>query len=153
MIIRFLAATLFAALAGATAAVAATVPEEIGALSGFRDLGPAPASLSVHIAVMLNGHHQAELEQLVEAQADPRSPLYHRFLTPKQFHGFFGPTVAEEARVIAALRRGGFTITNTVTNGAVVDASAPAPVAARYFSTDIHRVLSAEVGLTYTNVR
>ncbi len=35
----------------------------------------------------------------------------------------------------------------------MVDASAPAPVAARYFDTDIHRVVSPGAGRTYTHVR
>jgi kumamolisin len=35
----------------------------------------------------------------------------------------------------------------------VVDAAAAAPVAARYFGTDIHRVLSPTLGVTYTNTR
>jgi kumamolisin len=153
MIIRFLAATTFAALTSATAAVAATVSINVGTLDGVRDLGPAPASVRVHIAVVLNDHHEAELDRLVEVQADPRSPLYHRFLTPNQFRNYFAPTLAESAHLIAALQRSGFTITNTFPNGSVVDASAAAPVAARYFNTDIHRVLSVEAGLTYTNVR
>ncbi len=154
MHLRFFAVAASLALAsGGTAATAANVPVEIGTLDGARDLGRAPASVQVQIAVVLNYHHEGELDRLVEAQADPGSRLYHRFLTPRQFRGYFSPTPAEYGRVISALQRDGFTITHTFPNGTVVDAAAPAPVAARYFSTDIHRVLSPNVGLTYTNTR
>ncbi len=151
MIVRFLAAIALAVFASATAAAAATVPIETGTLSGVRDLGPAPASVRVHIAVVLNAHHDAELDRLIAMQADSGSPLYHHFLSPQQLRNYFTPTLAESARVIGALQRSGFTITNTFTNRSVVDASAPAPIAARYFNTDIHRVLSADTGLAYTN--
>src|SRR5580692_6478285 len=144
---------LVAALASATSVAGATVPIEIGTLNGVRDLGPAPAGQRVRVAVVLNYHHESELDALVTAQADPRSAIYHRFLTRGQFGGYFAPTSAEYARVIAALRRGGFAITHVFANRTVVDASAPAPVAARYFGTAIDRVVAPGVGVTYTNVR
>jgi subtilase family serine protease len=153
MIVRFFAATICAAVANTAAAVAGTLSIEPGTLNGVRDLGPAPASVRVHIAVVLSGHHDAELDRLVATQTDTRSPFYHHFLSARQFLSYFAPTLAESSHVIAALQRCGFTITNTFPNRSVVDASAPAPVAARYFNTDIHRVLSPDAGPTYTNVR
>jgi len=153
MIVRFLAAMTFAAVASTAAAVAGTLSIETGTLTGVRDLGAAPDSVRVHIAVVLSGHHDAELDRLVAMQADSRSPLFHHFLSPQQLRSYFAPTLAESGHVIRALQRGGFTITNTSPNRCVVDASAPAPIAARYFDTDIHRVLSRDAGLTYTNVR
>jgi subtilase family serine protease len=138
---------------GMSAAAAATPPIEIGTVTGVRDLGRAPASLGVRIAVVLKYHRDAELEWLTQAQADPGSPLFHRFLTTDQFNNYFSPTPAEYGRVVSSLQRGGFTITNTFQNRTVVDAVAAAPVAARYFSTDIHRVLTGDGRRTYTNVR
>src|SRR5262249_12301169 len=137
MFIRFLAAAVFVALASTTSAFASTSIEP-GLLKEVRDLGAAPPSVRVHVAVVLNSHHADELNRLLEAQANPRSPLYHRFLTAAQFHRYFGATAAENMRVIAALRRAGFTIENSAANGSIIDASAPAPEAARYFRTDIH---------------
>ena len=74
---RFFAITLFSAFVSMTAAGMAAISVQSGTLEGVRDLGPAPASTRVQIAVILNCHHQAELDRLVEAQADPRSHLYH----------------------------------------------------------------------------
>ena len=146
-------ASILAFALGASAASAATAPVEIGTVSGVRDFGRAPAATGVRIAVVLKYHRAAELEWLTQAQADPASPLFHRFLTPAQFGSYFAPSHAEYARVLDSLARGGFTITHTFPNRTVVDAVAPAPVAARYFNTEIHRVVTSDGRLTYTNVR
>jgi pseudomonalisin len=118
-----------------------------------RDLGPAPASLSVRVAVVLNYHHEAELEQLTDAQGDPDSPLAARFLTPAQFASYFSPTQAEYGRVADALRAGGFRITKTFSNRTVIDATAPAPVAGRFFGTEIRRAQLPGEKPAYANVR
>ncbi len=147
-----LVSVILTSAVGLTAAAAATTPIEIGTVTGVRDFGRAPASVGVRVAVVLKYHRDAELEWLTQAQADPASPLFHHFLTSAQFANYFSPTPAEYARVVYSLQRGGFTITHTFPNRTVVDAVASAPVAARYFNTDIHRVLTQDGRLTYTNV-
>lgn len=152
-IIRSLVLTCALGVACATTGAAAPIRIGAGTHAFVRDLGPAPAWVSVRIAVVLRYHHDAELERLIEAQADPSSPIYHHFLSAAQFARYFAPAPAEYARVVATLRRGGFRITHAFPNRTVVDAAAPAPVAARFFGTDIHRVISPEAGVTYENVR
>jgi pseudomonalisin len=144
---------IFVLATGVTAASASPTPIGVGKIAGVRDLGRAPSSVGVRIAVVMKYHHDAELESLTEAQADPDSPLFHHFLTPAQFESYFAPTPAEYGQVITSLQRGGFTISHVFPNRTVVDAIAPAPVASRYFSTDIHRVLTWEGRRTYSNVR
>ncbi|HXD89697.1 MAG TPA: protease pro-enzyme activation domain-containing protein, partial [Candidatus Binataceae bacterium] len=144
---------IFVLATGVTAASASPTPIGVGKIAGERDLGRAPSSVGVRIAVVMKYHHDAELESLTEAQADPDSPLFHHFLTPAQFESYFAPTPAEYGQVITSLQRGGFTISHVFPNRTVVDAIAPAPVASRYFSTDIHRVLTWEGRRTYSNVR
>ncbi|HEY7980368.1 MAG TPA: protease pro-enzyme activation domain-containing protein, partial [Candidatus Eremiobacteraceae bacterium] len=136
-LLSFAAVLVLVTGAGMNAAAAATAPIGIGRIANVRDLGPAPASVGVRLAVVMKYHRDADLESLTEAQADPSSPLYHHFLSPAQFANYFAPTPAEYGRVIASLQRGGFTITHVFPNRTVVDAIAPAPVAARYFNTDI----------------
>jgi kumamolisin len=153
MLIRSVSIAAACALAcGLGAAPASAARTAAGPLAGVRDLGLAPASVPVKIAVVLNYHHEDELDQLVEAQADPDSAVYGHFLTPAQFASYFSATPREYAHVIESLQRGGFRIAHTSSNRTVIDAIAPAPVAGRYFGTDIHRVLSPDAGLTYTNV-
>src|SRR5215469_5841927 len=94
----------FAFALTATVASAATRSIEAGTLHGFRDLGVAPSSLNVRVAIVLNYHHDAELEALTQAQADPDSPYFHHFLTSSQFDAFFAPTQAEYGRVLASLQ-------------------------------------------------
>ena len=154
MATRLLSLLVFISLSAAAApALASLSPVEIGTVTGVRDLGRAPASLKVRVAVVLDYHRDAELEALTQAQADPDSPIYHRFLTPAQFAGYFAPSPAEYQRVLSSLRAGGFTVTHTFANRTVIDAVAPAPVAARYFNTDIHQVIAHDGARTYTNVR
>lgn len=134
-------------------AQAQVAPIEAGTTIGVRDLGAAPYAQRVRVAVVLGYRHDDELEALTQAQADPQSPLFHHFLTPAQFASYFSPTPEAYARVAQSLIRGGFTIVGAFPNRTVIDAAAPAPVAGRYFATEIHRVLTADGRVTYTNVR
>jgi subtilase family serine protease len=133
-----------------TAGYAAGLPPSLGAL---RDLGVAGASTRVNIVLVMNYRNESELDSLVEKQSDETSPLYHQFISQPQFVNYFSPTAADYARVIASLQRGGFTVTQTWGNRTVIDASAPAPVAARYFNTEIHNVVQPGVGAVFTNLR
>ncbi len=133
---------------GSTAYAAASPPS----FGTVRDLGVANASTRVGIALVLNYRNELQLDQLLDEQSDDSSPLFHKFLTQQQFVNYFSPAPSDYARVIASLQRAGFTVTQTWGNRTVVDASAPAPVAARYFGTEIHNVQQA--GLKkYLNVR
>jgi len=84
-------------------------------------------------------------------QADPASPLYRHFLTNAQFNATFAPRPADYARVAAALQKNGFRVTQTFTNGTVIDARGTVGAADRLFSTDIHTVNQAGYGLRYAN--
>ncbi len=73
-------------------------------------LGKAPSNQPVNFLVKLPLRNTAELDQLIAEQGDMNSPLYHHFLTPKQFASEFGPTAASRARVEAAMKAAGITI-------------------------------------------
>jgi subtilase family serine protease len=130
-------------------ALAAPVPE----LRGMRDLGRAPATFPVDLAIMLPYRHDAELDQLISMQGDPGSPYYRHYLSNEQFANYFSPAPQDEARVERALQIAGFRITNSYTNRTVIDVEAPASVAERYFQTEIHRVDQPGTGIRYANVR
>ncbi|HEV3091674.1 MAG TPA: S53 family peptidase [Candidatus Cybelea sp.] len=119
----------------------------------MQDLGRAGATTRVDLAVVLKYHQEAQLDRLIEAQGTPGSSQFHHFLTPAQFARTYGPTQADYDATIAALRGAGFTITHTFANRTVIDAGAPAPVAERLFSTEIHNVRLADGERRYTNVR
>jgi subtilase family serine protease len=143
------AVLVFASCDAALATSVAAAPARIG----LQDLGRAPASQAVSVAVMLAYRHPDELRQLVAMQSDPSSVYYHRFLTAQQFQNYFAPTAEQERRAIASLVRGGFHISGRFANRTIVDAVASAPVAERYFATEIHQVREAGYGTRYINVR
>lgn len=128
---------------------AADVPR----LTGVRDLGRAKPTVPVSIAVVLNYQRERELEALTKLQADPSSPLYKHFLTSDQFDAYFAPTSKDYAAAIVALERAGFRVTQTFANRTIVDATAPADAAERYFKTEIHSVAERGYGIRYANVR
>ncbi len=120
--------------------------------AGVRDLGRASAATKVTVAMTLAYRNDAQLDQLIDAQSDNTSPLYGRFLSNDQFNAYFAPRAADYARVVAALTRAGFTV-HTYPNRTLVDASAGARVAERYFKTEIHTVNQAGYGMRYANSR
>ncbi len=93
------AAFLVAAASGSSSA---STPDRI--------LGRAPAGVPVSFVVKLPLRDPAGLAALVAAQSDPRSPIFHHFITPKQFAASFGPTAAQRARIDRALLASGITI-------------------------------------------
>jgi kumamolisin len=153
MFVRLFFVTAGAALALEFCGTPAYAVTGTAVTEAARDLGPASASVRVDVALVLKYHHRTELDRLVEAQAAPGNALFHHFLTPSQFEAYFAPTSAEYERVASTLIRAGFTVTHEFGNRTVLDASASAPVAARFFKTDIHRVITQDGETAYSNVR
>lgn len=127
--------------------VAADVPH-----AAYRDLGIAPATTRVAVALILNYHHATELGKVIALQSDSGSPYYRRWLTNSEFASEFAPTPAEYAWVVRSLQRGGFRITQTFSNRTVIDAEGSAAAAGRYFGTRIDRVYQPSYGERYVNV-
>ncbi|HEY9157457.1 S53 family peptidase [Candidatus Binatus sp.] len=75
-------------------------------------VGEAAASPSRPLAMQLTMalRNRAELTRLLADQQNPASSQYHRWLTPDEFTGRFGPTEADLARVARWLKKKGFTV-------------------------------------------
>ena len=119
----------------------------------FRDLGRAPATLQVSVAVALAYRNEAQLQQLIALQGNRRSPIFHHYLSNEQFNAYFAPTPAAYAAVAMALQRAGFRITQAYANRTLLDAVAPVRLAERYFNTEIHSVYQLRHGYRYANAR
>ncbi len=65
--------------------------------------------LAMHVTMALR--NRAELSRLLDAQQDPASSEYHRWLTPDEFTSRFGPTDADIEKVVSWLQKKGFTVT------------------------------------------
>ena len=79
------------------------------------DRGRAPDSLPQdHILMMLrrSGPREQELQQFIQRQYDPRSPDFHRWLTPQQFGERFGPSTQDTGKVTQWLTQKGFRLNN-----------------------------------------
>jgi pseudomonalisin len=116
------------------------------------DLGHAAADTPVHVAVVLNYRHYAQLHQFVDLQAQPLKRL-PRILTAQQFLDYFAPTALDYQQTAVALQSAGFTITRTYSNRTVIDATGPAAAAERLFATEIHIVRQRDGSIHYANVR
>ena len=85
------------------------------------------------LALTLPLRNQAELADLLRAQADPEDPRFGQFLTPQAFAARFSPTQADYDRVAAYARSVGLVVTGTHPNRTVLDVAAPAASAERAF--------------------
>jgi hypothetical protein len=119
---------------------------------GARDLGRRAPQAPVTLTVTLQYNHQSELDALVAAQSDPRSPMYRHFLSSEQFNAYFAPTIQQQAYVIAALRAAGLTVTGTYTNRTLLDVTGTSASAERFFGTEIHTISQGRYGLRFANV-
>jgi hypothetical protein len=101
---------------GATRQLGAAAPQLFGRVqvSGVprsmfraRDFGRRQPLAPVTVSMMLRYNRQAELDALVAAQSNRRSPIYRHFLTSAQFNNYFAPTPQQQAYVIANLQAAG----------------------------------------------
>src|SRR5437588_79479 len=77
------------------------------------DAGPADPELPMRrIILMLRQRPgaEAELRRLLDAQQDPASPSFHRWLTPDEFGRRFGLESGQVGAVVDWLRAEGFTV-------------------------------------------
>lgn len=78
-----------------------------------RDAGPAPADLPMEritLSLLPREDSRAELARLLDAQHDPGSPDFHRWLTPEEFGRRFGASDETVARIVDWLQGHGFAI-------------------------------------------
>ena len=90
--------------------MAATTSANAERIGNLTMVGAAQSGVQVHFDVMLPLRNVNALEALVNAQSDPTSSQYHKWLTPAQFGAQFGPSKAALANVASYLTSRGFTV-------------------------------------------
>ncbi len=80
----------------------------------------------------------ADLAQLLAAQHNPASPLYHQWLTPQQFGARFGLADADLATVTGWLKSQGFKIDEVANGRGWINFSGNVEQVERAFATEIH---------------
>jgi subtilase family serine protease len=81
---------------------------------------------------------QAGLNALLQAQQDPNSPNYHKWLTPEQFGQQFGMSPADLAKASQWLQQEGFTITSVAQSNNAIGFSGSIATVEKAFQTQIH---------------
>ena len=116
----------------------------------------ATASLSIaaddstpmeHMVLFLKGDatQETQLAQLIAQQNDPKSPLFHKFLTPEQFGPQFGVAQADLVKVTTWLQSHGFKVEDTPAGNRAIVFSGTAAQTAAAFNTEIRRYTVAGV--------
>jgi subtilase family serine protease len=96
------------------------VPAAAAKLAAYGNL---PPTNRLNLAIGLPLGDQKGLDDFLEAIYDPASPHYRHYLTPEQFTGKFGPTVADYVAVTAFARRHNLAVTAIHSNRLLLDVS------------------------------
>ncbi|MBV8720987.1 MAG: hypothetical protein JO277_02485, partial [Candidatus Eremiobacteraeota bacterium] len=114
------------------------------------DAGRRASAAPMTAVVVMQYNRQAELDAFTDALAHRQHP---RYLTPAQFVARYAPTVAQQQRVIDALRAHGLRIDKTYQNRTILDISGATGAFERYFATEIHDFDQGKYGRRYAEVR
>ena len=101
-------------------------------------VGATGGQQKLSLSVGLQMRNQQELNNLLANQNNPRSSLYHHYLTPQQFAAEFGPTADQQQQVINYLHSQGFTVGHVTSNGLLIDATADVAQAEAAFAVKIN---------------
>lgn len=107
-----------------------------------RDQGPLSGSTLIPdmaIVFRRSAAQQASLEKLLQAQQTKGSPMYHQWLTPKQFAATYGVSQSDLAQVSAWLQSQGFSIVAIPPSSDRIEFSGTAAQVNAAFQTQLHR--------------
>src|ERR1039458_2970366 len=145
---------------GASSAGTATAASSLRVLANSVPRALAPGSLvvgtlapatPVRFEVELHAHDAAALSALIAGLYNPRSPLFHRFLTPAQFTARFGASGTELAAIGAWLRLDGLSPLSVSQNRLSVVAEAPSGVVAAALRTSFAAIRMPSGRLSFAN--
>jgi subtilase family serine protease len=111
--------------------------------------GDAPRSKALAMQVYLAPRDGARLDRLLEAQQDPSSPRYHRWLSAAEYERRFGPTQQDVDAVRGWLVAEGFRVTFASASEARVSFEGTVATAERSFGV---RIAGSRDGRHYGNV-
>jgi len=107
------------------------------------DRGAVPDDLMLeHMYLLLNRSPEQEqsAEELVNQLHNPKSPVYHQWLTSDDAASRFGPSEEDTNIVSAWLESHGFTVHSVYLANGVIDFSGPASAIREAFHTEIHNL-------------
>ncbi len=84
-------------------------------------LNRLPANQSLRLSITLPLRNESQLDSLIQNLSDPKSPLYHHFLSVQEFTARFGPTEQDYAELLRFAQDNGLTVTGTFPNRLVLN--------------------------------
>jgi len=105
------------------------------------DRGAVDPSLKLNYMTLLtvpSASQRKALDQLLAQQQNPRSPLYHKWLTPEQYADRFGLSPNDIQKLTAWLQSQGFSVRNVARGRNWIVFSGTAAQAENTFQTEIH---------------
>ncbi len=114
------------------------------ALDARNDRGTVPESLLLeHLRLVLQRSEESEqaLERRIDAMHNPKSPLFHQWLTAEQLGNQYGVAPEDRAVLSRWLRSHGFAVNVEYRNGFAIDFSGNAGQVREAFHTEIHRLV------------
>jgi len=105
------------------------------------DLGQVPSEMSVPGITLVfsrSAAQEADLQSLLSAQQNPKSPLYHQWLTPEAFASRFGMGSDDIAQTESWLTAHGFHIDNVARSRDRITFSGTAAQVQQAFGTSLH---------------
>ena len=106
---------------------------DIGRISGDTRLS------GVTFYFKLTAEQQSELDALVQAQQTPRSPTYHKWLTPADYANRFGLAKSDLEKIQTWLELQGFTIDRVSESRTCISFSGTVRQVELAFQTEVHR--------------
>jgi kumamolisin len=100
-------------------------------------VGHEQADRQLQLSISLGLADPNGLAALIAGQQDPKSPQYHRYLTPQAFTDRFGPSSASVTAVWDFLRTSGIRVTSISANRRLIDATATVAQVERTFGVSI----------------
>ena len=119
------------------------------------DRGPTAGSMKIERAAIvfkLSPAQQSALDKLLAEQQDPKTPNYHRWLTPEQYAERFGMSEEDLAKVSAWLKSQGLTVDGYSRARTELFFSGAAAQVARAFQTEF-RNYQADDEIRFANAR
>ena len=114
-------------------------------------LGRLSSAAPLRAAIMLPLRNQSELTDLLQRQYTPGDPLFHRFLSPRDFTARFGPTAEDYAAVAAYARTQGLTVADTSPGRTLLTVSGPSAKVEAAFGVQMSRYRLPDGRVAFAN--
>src|SRR5690242_15689606 len=110
----------------------------VPAVRGRHALARSPdQAQALDLSIGLTLRNQSGLTQLLAAQNNPHSGLYHQYLSTREFQARFSPTQATVNQVTAWLRSQGLVVHSVAANHLLIDASGSVATVEAAFQTTL----------------